>query len=94
MTNSDPKSFNLPDVELLKPEHIDNVARALLSLTREVAVLSDRVIVLETLLEKHNVLASENVDTFTPDEAFEARSQADMQNIIGNVLGALQGSSE
>lgn len=92
MSAIDPKSFNTPATEILKAGHIDNVARAVLTLTREIAVLNDRVMVLEELLEKNGVVASEAIDTYQPSEAFQARADKSMQAITGAVIAALQGA--
>lgn len=88
----EPKSFNLPDVSCLGPEQIDNLGRALLSLTRELAVMSDRVLVLEELLAKQGAIAEGAVDSFQPDEAFTARSEEAMGKIISCVLASLHGA--
>lgn len=92
MSDVDPKSFNLPDRHCLNPEQIDNVGRALFTLTREVAVLSDRVLVLEDLLEKQGTLPADAVDTHQPDEALQARSDAAIGAMVRNVLASLQGA--
>lgn len=89
----DPRDFNLPDGDYLKPEQIDNVGRALISLMREVAVLSDRVLVLEELLERGDTVTHEAVDSFVPDEAFTERSQAAMGVITNEVLTQLRGGN-
>jgi hypothetical protein len=86
-----PRSFNEPEADYLSPDHIDNVARALLNLAREVAVLTDRTLVLEELLEKQGVVAREAIETYQPDEAFQTRSDAAMARILENVISALQG---
>lgn len=90
--NSDPKSFNLPDQDCLRPEQMDNLGRALISLTREVAVLTDRVLVLEEVLGQQGALARDAVDAFQPDEAFQARSDEAIGRIVSNVLASLQGA--
>jgi len=92
MTARDPKSFNLPDGALLGEAQIDNLGRALINLMREVVVLNDRVQVMEALLDRHSVVASEAIDTFQPDESFKAASEAAMGTIVGNVMAALQGA--
>lgn len=92
MSEADPTSFNLPQVECLRPDQIDNVGRALLTLMREVAVLQDRTMVLEELLDQAGVIASEAVDTYQPSEAFQHRSEAATGRMIASVLAALQGT--
>ena len=91
MSKSDPRSFNTPKVDCLKPEHVDNVGRAVLALAREVAVLTDRVQVIETLLEREGVVTVEAIDTFVPDEAFKARSEAAIAKMVEGVLDAISG---
>ena len=88
----DPRDFNTPDNQILGPEHVDNLARAVLSLTREVAVLTDRVMVIETLLEREGVVTVEAIDTFEPDAAFQKRIDAAMATITAGVITALQGA--
>ncbi len=91
MSSIDPKSFNTPVTEILKAGNIDNVARAVLTLTREVAILNDRVMVLEEILEQNGIAASETIDTYQPTEEFQARADKSMQAITRAVLAALQG---
>ena len=92
MNREDPQSFNTPDVEYLRPEKIDNVARALISLLREVAVLNDRVMVLEEVLEGEGIAVREKVDTYQPSEEFQKRADASMQHIIAPVIASLTGA--
>lgn len=92
MNPVDPKSFNTPSAEILKAGNIDNLARAVLTLTREIAVLNDRVLVLEEMLEQNGVVAREAIDTYQPSEAFQARADQSMQAITGAVIAALQGA--
>ena len=92
MSAIDPKSFNTPVAEILKTGHIDNVARAVLTLTKEVAVLNDRVMVLEELLEQNGVVLREAIDTYQPSEEFQARADKALQAIAGNIIAALQGA--
>ncbi|MEM6908762.1 MAG: hypothetical protein AAF494_08785 [Pseudomonadota bacterium] len=90
----DPSAFNTPAGQIFDASHIDNLARAILSLTREVAVLNDRVMVLETLLEEQGVVTSEAVDTYQPDEAFQKRADAAVAEITRGVIASLQGTDK
>ena len=94
MRPSDPRDYNTPDGQIMGEAHVDNLARAVLTLTREVAVLTDRVMVLETLLEQQGVVTSEAVDTYQPDEAFQKRADAAVAAISGGVIAALQGADK
>jgi len=94
MRPSDPRDYNTPEGQIMGEAHVDNLARAVLTLTREVAVLTDRVMVLETLLEQQGVVTSEAVDTYQPDEAFQKRADAAVAAISGGVIAALQGADK
>lgn len=87
--NEDPRSYNLPQITALRPEQLDNVARALISLTRELCVLTDRVAVLETVLAQQGTDIREAVDTHQPDAELQARIDAQVSRVVGEVLGAL-----
>lgn len=92
MNREDPTTFNSPDVEYLRPGNLDNVARALVTLLREVTVLNDRVMVLEEVLAAEGIAVREKVDTYQPDEEFQARIDAAMQRIIAPVIASLTGA--
>lgn len=91
MTRS-PASFNEPVLELLGPAQIDNVARALLTLTREVAVLTDRVMVLEAVLDNAGIAVSEAVERHQPDAALQARIDAQIAEMLAQVIASLRGA--
>ena len=92
MNAADPKSFNLPDGEMLRPDNLDNVARALLSLLREVAVLNDRVLTLEQVLEDEGIAVKDKIEGFEPDEAFDRMSDEAMQRVMTPVITSLRGA--
>lgn len=87
--SDDPKSFNLPAIHGLRADQIDNLGRAVLNLTREVCVLTDRLAVMEAVLAERGIDISEAVDTHQPDAALQARIDAQVDRIISEVLGAL-----
>ena len=60
-----------PPRVMLKPEQLDSLGEALIALTREVWVLTDRVAVLEAVLESSGVVAADAVDRFQPSGEFE-----------------------
>jgi hypothetical protein len=71
---------------------IDPIAEAVMSLTREVWVLTDRLYVLERVLLAKGVTASEEVDRYAPTEA-EAAELAEMRaGLLEGVLRSLKGS--
>lgn len=89
--SEDPKSYNHPDGEQLRPTQIDDVARALLSLTREVCVLTDRLAVLEAVLDQHGIDVSQAVDTHQPDDTLQQKITERTTTIIEDIVSALSG---
>ena len=79
-----------PPRKIVRPDQIDNLGEAVLALTREVWVLTDRLAVVETLLEKQGVLKGEAVDNFAPDEAFEKTMTGRGRKLISAVETALR----
>jgi len=84
-------SDHTPQRELLAPHQIDDVARALIALTREVWVLADRQAMLETLLTEHGIDSS-RIDSMQPDAALEAELSAKRDRLLSSVLDALGGA--
>jgi len=92
--SSDPKDFNFPKGDQLRPEQVDNLGRALLSLTREVCVLTDRQMVLEQVLADQGIDIREAVDSYQPDEAMQARLDSATQSIIQNIVGEISARND
>jgi hypothetical protein len=74
---------------LLKPSQIDNLGEAILTLTRELWVLTDRVHVLEAVIEQSGVSIRDAVDRFQPSPAFEQMLDAERAKLVDAVVGAL-----
>jgi hypothetical protein len=74
----------------LRPEDIDRLGQALITLTKELWVVKDRVRVLETVLADAGVVTPDAVDTFQPDEALQEILDKDRAQLIEQVLGALE----
>ena len=71
---------------------IDDVARALIALTREVWVLTDRQILLERLLARHGIDTAA-LDTTDPDSTATAELDQRREQLLASVLGQLRGQS-
>lgn len=89
--SSDPKDYNFPKGELLRPEQIDNLGRALISLTREVCVLTDRQMVLEQVLAEKGINVADAVDSYQPDDATQKRLDCATRTIIDSIIGEISG---
>jgi len=75
----------------LAPEQIDQVARALLALAREVWVLKDRQVVLEAVLAARGIDAQALIDSHVPDAALSARLASERDRMLGEVLAPFKG---
>lgn len=89
---SDPKDYNFPKGDLLRPEQIDNLGRAIISLTREVCVLTDRQMVLEKVLADNGVDVGDAVDNCQPDEAMQKRLDSATQAIVATIICDISGA--
>jgi hypothetical protein len=85
----DPRSYNTPELRALIPEQIDNLGRAVITLTREICVLTDRLAVTEAVLAERGIDIAEAVATHQPDSALQGRIDAQVSRIIGDILGTL-----
>jgi hypothetical protein len=75
--------------QILPETRIDDLGEAIIALTREIWVLSDRQAVLEAVLAEQGVDVS-RIDAYQPDPAMSARLDARRQQLIDNVLVALK----
>lgn len=62
---------------------------AVLTLTKELSVVMDRVHVLEALLARAGVAAADAADRFQPDAAFLEESARRRRRLLDEVLGAI-----
>ena len=84
-------SDTTPPRRILKPDQIDDVAKAVLALARELWVTRDRQIAVEAVLARHGLDIAAEVDAFEPDAAIQARLDIDRDRLIGAVVAALDG---
>lgn len=87
-----PTSFNFPEGELLLPEQVDNLGRALISLTREICVLTDRQMVLEKILTDKGIDVIDVVENYQPDETLQSRLDERTGAIVKTIIGDLTGA--
>ena len=89
--NADPKSYNNPGRPTLFESDTDALAQAVLTLTQELWVLADRQLVTEAVLARHGLDITEEVETFIPDEALQAklddRSRFMMKRVVNSLAG-------
>lgn len=87
--SEDPRSYNTPELKALIPEQIDNLGRAVITLTREICVLTDRLAVTEAVLAARGIDIAEAVETHQPDTALQGRIDAQVNRIIAEILATL-----
>ncbi|SDC83790.1 hypothetical protein SAMN05444678_10669 [Sphingomonas sp. YR710] len=80
-----------PPRRILTPDRIDDVAKAVLALARELWVLRDRQIVTEAVLATRGIDIRAEVDRFQPDPALQAGLDRERDRIIAAVAAALGG---
>ena len=81
-----------PPYQRLRANQVDNVGEAVLALARELWVVTDRLAVVEALLERNGAVTAEEIDTFQPDAALEAKLKAKRDRLVAAVQDALSGA--
>ena len=74
----------------LRPEDLDRLGQALITLSKELWVVKDRVRLLEATLTDAGVLLPSAVDQLQPDAALQAELGKERAQLIEQVLGALE----
>lgn len=75
---------------ILSPNQLDQLAEALLALTGEVWILTDRLAVLEAVLASHGIDAQAEIDRFAPSPEMETALSAKRDKLIATILAALE----
>ena len=88
----DPRDFNTPDRETLSDLDIGSLGLAVLTLTRELWVLTDRLHVMEAVLAEKNLDIREDIKRFQPDEAMTAELREQSAALTNRILSALSKS--
>ena len=86
-----PTSYNRPDRPILEDADINGLGQAIITLTKEIWVLTDRLHVMEAVMAENGVDIVEQVKTYQPDEAMQAKLKAENEALIDRVLRAIAG---
>ncbi len=70
----------------LRPEDVDKLGQALLTLASELWAVKDRQYVTEAVLKARGIDISEDVETFVPDPELEAKLLEERQALIKKVV--------
>jgi hypothetical protein len=79
---------------ILTVDQLDALGEAILALTSEVWILTDRHMVLEEVLKSTGLDVTKAVESFVPSAEFETRLDARRDKLIATIMSALQGQSE
>lgn len=84
-----PTSFNTPDRETLTNADVASLGQAVLTLTKELWVVTDRMHIMEAVLAKHGLDISKEINEFKPDSVMSENLQRDGTALIERVLSSL-----
>ena len=86
---TNPVSFNTPDRITLTNADVASLGQAVLTLTRELWVITDRMHVMEAVLAKHGLDISDEITQHKPDSVLAGKLQEDGVALIHRVLSSL-----
>jgi hypothetical protein len=78
----------------LNADDLDQLGKAILSLTEELWVMKDRQRVLESLLAEAGFIGKNAVDAHQPDDTLARQLSEDRQQLLDNVVGALRTAAD
>lgn len=85
----DPVSFNSPNRKTLTDADVASLGQAVLTLTRELWVITDRMHVMEAVLAKHGLDISDEISKYEPDSVLSEKLQKDGVALIERVVSSL-----
>ncbi|NBC38155.1 hypothetical protein GTZ99_16515 [Novosphingobium sp. FSY-8] len=88
---SNPTAYNHPARPTLNEVDTGALGAALLALTKEVWVLTDRMMVMEEVLAQRGIDISAQIDAHQPDPDLQSRLNARGAKLVAGVLDALSG---
>lgn len=90
----DPKSYNTPNRPTLHEGDVGQLGAAVIALTREIWVLTDRLAVLEAVLTRHGIDATAAIEAFQPDAAMQAMLDEKGKRLVAGVVNTLAGIAD
>lgn len=92
--STDPRSYNRPARTTLTEDDIGQLGAAVLALTRELWVATDRLRILEAVLERRGIHVTAEIDAFQPDATLQAELDARGQELVGGIVNVLAGITD
>jgi len=86
---TNPTGFNHPDREILKDADLNGLGQAIITLTKEIWVLTDRLHIMEAVMVENGLDISEQVKSYQPDDTLRAKLKTENEALISRVLRAL-----
>jgi hypothetical protein len=75
----------------LKPEDIDKLGQAVLTLAKELWIVKDRQAITEAVLAKRGIDIREEIALFQPDAALDAKLNAERQALVTKLMQDIVG---
>lgn len=75
----------------LRPEDVDKVGQAIMTLAQELWAVKDRQAVTEVILKERGIDISEAIDTHQPDAELEAQLSKTRQGLVKKIVQDLTG---
>ena len=79
---------------ILSVNQLDQLGEALVALTGEVWILTDRLAVLEAVLANHGIDARAEIDRFVPPPDMEKALSTKRDKLIATILAAFETTSD
>lgn len=75
----------------LRPEDVDRVGQAIMTLAQELWAVKDRQAITETVLKEQGIDIREAIDTHQPDADLEAELAKERQGLVKKIVQDLTG---
>ena len=89
---TNPTAYNRPNRPILEDTDMNGLGQAIITLTKEIWVLTDRLHIMEAVMAENGVDIVEQVKTYQPDEAMQAKLKLENEALIDRVLSAIAGT--
>ena len=89
---TNPTAYNRPNRPILEDTDMNGLGQAIITLTKEIWVLTDRLHIMEAVMAENGVDIVEQVKTYQPDEAMQAKLKVENEALIDRVLSAIAGT--
>ena len=89
---TNPTAYNRPNRPILEDADMNGLGQAIITLTKEIWVLTDRLHVMEAVMKENGVDIVDQLRTYQPDEALHAKLKAENEALIDRVLSAIAGT--